>query len=79
MAYDPRGMSFERWSALTAQSLLPYGSVASSAQEETWKQWGESVKNVPALQARSVPSTRGFSDWQSWAFRLNEGLRSLGL
>jgi len=78
MPIDPRGMAIEHWSALTAASMLPYGDVPRSTTEANWPSWATAVKNVPALSARNVPSPKGYADWQSWAFRLNEALRSIG-
>ena len=78
MPIDPRGMAIEHWSALTAASLLQYGDVPGSTTEDTWPAWAAAVKNLPALSARNVPSHKGYADWQSWALRLNEALRSLG-
>lgn len=79
MPYDPRGLTIERWSALTAASLKPFGDVPSQTSEQSLDQWAASVKNLPALTPRFVPSTKGFSNWQDWAQRLNESLRGLGL
>jgi hypothetical protein len=79
MAYDPRGMNIERWSALTASLLTPYGYVPVSTTEDDWQSWATSAKNIPILAPRFVPSPKGFGDWRAWAFRLNEALHSLGL
>lgn len=79
MPYDPRGLSIERWSAMTAAELEPFGSVPRSTTEENWHDWAAAVKNLPALAPRFVPSSRGFETWQLWAFRLNEAMRGLGL
>ena len=80
MPFDPRFLPIDRWSALTASIILPYGDVPRSATEETWKDWATAVKNLPALAPRRVPSPAGFGDdWRGWAFRLNEALYSLGL
>lgn len=79
MPYDPRGMAIERWSALTAASLQPYGDVPRQTDESGWKGWAAAVKNLPALAPRFVPGTTGFDDWRAWALRLNDAMRSLGL
>jgi hypothetical protein len=77
--YDPRYLEIERWSALTAASLRPFGEVASSTTEDDWEGWARSVKLLPALAPRFVPSPQGFQDWRAWALRLNEALYGLGL
>ena len=79
MSYDPRGLSVERWTALTAPILLPYGPVPVSATLETWPAWAQAARSVTILQPRYVPDPRGYSNWMDWAFRLDSALRSLGL
>lgn len=80
MPYDPRGLSIERWSALTAAELQPFGYVPRQTDEANWNVWAAAVKNLPALAPRFVPSSTGYDgDWQSWALRLNEAMRGLGL
>lgn len=79
MPFDPRYLPIERWSALTAASLKPFGDVAASTTEDDWQAWARSVKLLPALAPRFVPSPFGFQTWQDWAFRLNEALYGLGL
>lgn len=80
MPIDPRYLLIERWSALTASLLEPYGNVPRLTSEKDWPRWATAVKNLPALAPRFVPSPVGYDDdWRSWAFRLNEALGSLGL
>lgn len=79
MPYDPRGLSIERWSALTAASLKPYGDVPASTDEAHWQDWARAIKLLPTLAPRFVPSPIGFASWQDWAHRLNEALFGLGL
>jgi hypothetical protein len=79
MPFDPRGLTIERWSALTAAELQPFGQVPVQTDEEGWKAWAAAVKNLPALAPRFVPSAKGFGDWRDWALRLNEAMRGLGL
>lgn len=79
MAYDPRGLSIERWSALTAALLLPYGYVPTSTTEANWRSWAAAVRNIPEMGARYVPSAKGYQHWQDWGQRVNQALRGLGL
>lgn len=79
MPVDPRYLTIEHWSALTAASLKPFGDVPSQTDERNWKTWASTVKNLPVLAPRQVPGTYGFSSWQDWAYRLNEALRTIGL
>lgn len=64
---------------MTAALIKPYGDVAASTTEDGWEDWARSVKLLPALAPRFIPSPIGFPDWRSWAFRLNEALYGLGL
>lgn len=79
MPYDPRYLDIERWSALTAAELQPFGFVGRQTDEAHWESWARSIKLLPALAPRFVPSPTGFTDWRTWAFRLNEALAGLGL
>lgn len=79
MAYDPRGLTIEHWSALTAAALQPFGYVPRQTNEDGWKDWAAAVKTLPALAPRFVPGSTGFDDWRAWALRLNEAMRGLGL
>lgn len=79
MPIDPRYLTIEHWSALTAASLKPFGDVPSQTDEKHWQDWARSVKLLPALAPRFVPSPIGFKTWRDWALRLNEALYNLGL
>ena len=41
--------------------------------EERWPQWADAVAGIGRFPG--VPDSRGFSDWQSWAFALNNAMR----
>lgn len=79
MPYDPRFLTIERWSAMTAALIQPFGDIPDSTTEKDWQDWARQVKILPALAPRFVPSPIGFKTWQEWAFRLNEALYGLGL
>ena len=79
MPFDPRMLSFERWSSLTAPLLATFGWVPVTANEDDWKSWARAVKALPAFGAVAVPGPGLYDDWHLWAFRLNEVLLRLGL
>lgn len=79
MAVDPRGLSFERWTALSAQSLLAGGVVPTYGTEGDWKSWAQAVKGLPQFGAVSLPSPGLYDRWQDWAYRFYETALRAGL
>ena len=79
MAIDPRYLDVSRWTALTAQYLIPLGFIPKQATDENWRQWADSAKRLPQLGGYQVPDPRLYADWRLWAYRLNEALLSLGI
>jgi hypothetical protein len=74
MPYDPRMLSFEHWTSLTAPLLASSGSVPVTGKEDNWQDWANSVKALPAFGAVGVPSPKFYTNWQDWGYRLNEVL-----
>lgn len=79
MPIDPRYLTIEHWSSLTAATLKPFGDIPVTTSEADWTTWARAVKNLPALASSSIPSPTGFTDWRLWGFRLNQALANLGL
>lgn len=66
LVYDPRGHTFESWSALMVEAYAPQ-QLITGATENNWQEWGMRVMNVSTLQTNSVPNPHLFSRWQDWA------------
>lgn len=79
MAYDPRYLPWDRWSALTSSALRQYGYQPKSVAEVDWRQWAEAAFELPAMANKGIPSPYGFANWRDWAYRLNEALLLLGI
>lgn len=79
MVIDPRGLSFERWSALSAPLLNQYGFVPTQGREEDWKTWAMAVKALPQFGSVSLPSPGLYDNWQDWAARFYETALRNGL
>lgn len=78
LAYDPRFSSFEQWAARLAQTLAPYGFVARIPKADDWQSFARAVVAVPAMAATIPVQPTLFSDWRSWAFKVNESVLLLG-
>jgi hypothetical protein len=79
MPIDPRYLEFSRWSAMTGSLLTQYGYVPTPVVEKDWRMFADTIRQLPVIQARHVPTHTGFDVWQNWALRLNESLYGLGL
>jgi hypothetical protein len=66
--YDPRGMSWDKWCALTAELFAP--QQLGTAPEERWREWADGMTSIGYFLDSGVPDSRGFRSWQDWASRL---------
>ena len=72
--YDPRGMSWDQWCALTAEQFA--ANQLGVAPETEWKSWVDGLSGVGYFMNSGVPDSRGFEDWQDWAQRFT-GIMSI--
>lgn len=63
--YDPRGMEWDQWCALTAEQFAAQN--IGTAAEEDWKSWVDGVVGIGYFIDSAVPDSRGFDDWRDWA------------
>ncbi len=73
VVYDPRFLTWERWSALTQSAHLQHGpaSILRPVPEERWREWAQQFTSPPDHAGDHVPDPRGFRTWQDWALAVN--------
>lgn len=74
VTYDPRGMDWDQWCALTAEQFAAQN--IGTAPEEQWQAWVDGVVGIGYFMDSAVPDSRGFDDWRDWA-QMMVGIMSL--
>lgn len=77
LVVDPRGMTVENWTALSAFYLAPYGTLPKLTDPDLWRDWAAVVINFPAIAGLNPPNPAGFDDWIDWAPRFNQAAKLL--
>lgn len=63
---DPRGLTFDRWSAESAARIsVVTGAFIGEGSEKGWENWAARCGQIQALA--QVPMASGFTNWQEWA------------
>jgi hypothetical protein len=75
VTYDPRGMNWDQWCALTAEQFASQS--LGTVPEDKWHEWADAVAGISNFMASGVPDSRGFGTWQEWAARLT-GIMTIG-
>ena len=68
VTYDPRYMTWDQWCALMVE-LFAVQNLAV-VPEKDWKEWADAMSSFGSFQASGVGDSRGFNDWQDWAYHL---------
>lgn len=68
VTYDPRGMTWDQWNALTAELFAQ--QQLGTVPEQNWKEWVDALIGVGYFQNSGVADARGFDTWQDWANHL---------
>lgn len=68
VTYDPRGMTWDEWNALTAELFAQ--QELGTVPEDQWTQWVDALVGVGLFQNSGVADSRGFDTWQDWANHL---------
>jgi len=68
VTYDPRGMTWDQWNALTAELFAQ--QELGVVSEDRWKEWVDALVGVGLFQNSGVADSRGFDTWQDWANHL---------
>jgi hypothetical protein len=69
LVYDPRGHSFESWSALMCEAYAAQ-QLAINIKEEKWRDWATGIMAIDVFQNNSVPDPYLFNNWRDWAENL---------
>lgn len=72
MTFDPRFMSWDRWSSETKAAHLTNGTLPQGVPEERWQDWASMALAIPANAQRQIPQPQFFASWRDWAYRFNE-------
>jgi hypothetical protein len=75
VTYDPRGMNWDQWCALTAEQFASQS--LGTLPEAQWHDWANAVAGISIFMDSGVPDSRGFGTWQEWALRLT-GIMTIG-
>lgn len=68
ICYDPRGMSWNQWCALTTELFA--SQQLGIVDEENWRQYADGMAGIGYFLNFGTPDSRGFNTWQDWASRL---------
>jgi hypothetical protein len=68
VAYDPRGMTWDQWNALTEELFAQ--QQLGVVPEAQWRTWVDALVGVGLFQNSGVADSRGFDTWQDWANHL---------
>lgn len=70
--YDPRFLSWERWSSLMNSVHLQAGpGVEQPTPESKWREWAEQFIGAPSNAGLNLPQPYGYSGWRQWAYAIN--------
>lgn len=65
ITYDPRGMTWDQWCALTVELFA--ANELGTMPEEQWQDWVNGMQSIGYFNESGVPDARGFATWQDWA------------
>ena len=66
---DPRGKSFEYWSALMSEQLAGIG-ITYPGTTDHWKDWARRFVSQVAVLSQGIPLPENYPSWQKWAENL---------
>ena len=66
IVYDPRGHTFDSWSALMVESYATQG-LQMNVPEDKWTDFATGMMAIDIFQNDALPSPYGFSNWHDWA------------
>jgi len=66
LVYDPRGHTFESWSALMCEAYASQ-QLEMNVTEEKWKEFALGLMNIAIFNDGSLPSPYAYSKWNDWA------------
>jgi len=66
LVYDPRGHTFESWSALMVEGYAGQ-QLQMNVPEDKWYDFATGLMAVEIFQNDGLPSPFAFSKWNDWA------------
>lgn len=68
VTYDPRGMSWDSWCALSAELFA--SNQLGTLPEDRWTEWADALSGIGYFMNSGVAGSKGFADWRDWAAHL---------
>lgn len=66
LVYDPRGHTFESWSALMVEAYASQ-QLQINVPEDNWAEFATGMMAIDIFQNDALPSPYAFSNWSDWA------------
>jgi hypothetical protein len=66
LVYDPRGHTFESWSALMVESYASQ-QLEINVPEEKWLDFASGLMAIDIFQNDAMPNPSLFKNWNDWA------------
>lgn len=66
LVYDPRGHTFESWSALMVEAYASQ-QLQTNVIEKNWQDWAVGLNAIDIFAQEAIPSPYAFFSWNDWA------------
>ena len=66
LVYDPRGHTFESWSALMVEAYASQ-QLQMGLTEEKWQEFANSMLAMELFNNSAIPQPSAFDKWNEWA------------
>lgn len=66
LVYDPRGHTFESWSALMVEAYASQ-QLQMNLTEDNWKDFATGMLAIGLFNNDAIPQPESFNKWNEWA------------
>lgn len=66
LVYDPRGHTFESWSALMVEAYASQ-QLQMNLTEDNWKDFATGMLAIGLFNNDAIPQPEAFNKWNEWA------------
>lgn len=66
---DPRGLTLQDWCDSVALGLANFAPPPRLMDAALWREWANTVIQIPAVALFSPPDPQQFTHWYDWAER----------